>query len=76
MSVEQERNCLRIARKYRQRQLPTQMPTFEDNGYSPPGAMTPANAQSLTFVANRKRWDRQKRTRGGLTGLARAIRAA
>lgn len=73
--MERERNCLRIARKYGQRQLPTQVPQFEDDGANPPGAMSRANAQSLTFAANRRRWDRQKRLRSGVAGLLAILTA-
>lgn len=44
---------------------------------SPPGALTVTVArETLTTVATRRRWDRQKRLRSGASGLLAAIRAA
>lgn len=78
-SVAQEEQNLRIARETGQRCLPTASLNWEAVFVSgePHGALTVTNArETLTRVANRRRWAAQKARRSGLTALAKAIRAA
>lgn len=78
-SIATEMDCLRIAREMGQKNLPTASLDWEAifvSG-SPPGAMTATVArETLTRMANRRRWERQKRLRSGGAGLLSAIRAA
>ena len=76
-SVAAEMQNQAIARETGQRCLPTASLNWEAvfvSG-SPPGAMTSVVArETLTRVANRRRWDRQKRLRSGHAGLIAALR--
>ena len=77
-SIAAELRNQRIAKQVGQKCLPTASLNWEAvfvSG-SPNGALTPVVArETLTTVANRRRWDRQKRLRSGAAALLDRIRA-
>ena len=78
-SIAAEMRNQRIATETGEKCLPTASLNWEAvfvSG-SPPGAMTTTVArETLTRVASRRRWERQKRLRSGGKGLLAAIKAA
>jgi hypothetical protein len=75
-SVNREMRCMAIAEQVGEPSLPTRRLQWNDLFVSgdPPGAMTPTVArETLTTAANRRRWERQKRLRGGIAGLLNSI---
>jgi hypothetical protein len=78
VSVDAERRNQSIAAALGQPCLPTASLNWEAAfvSGSPPGALTVVNArETLTTVANRRRWARQKALRSGPAALLAALRA-